>query len=196
MNLQHELATIQATIPKQIFTDELLSKLLLVYHQEVRQKNLPVVEDDCKKGRKALERILNDVQKGALYNIETSFYNNLKWAMSFGFSRGVYVGFQEAFLRAAWTDPFQNLVVNELLITPNMQRYPDYVRERNYCQELYDLLYAQLDSDAQKHLASILCAWDERLHSVLWNAFHMGRQQARALFAEVHPIYLEKNKEK
>lgn len=181
MNLQNELTAMQG----RMFTDELLNSLLGAYRQEMELMHFTAAEDDYAKAKPALERSLTDEQKSFLASIEASSQKNLKRAVSFGFSRGLYAGFNSAFVPDLPEDLFQPLVVDELLTMPNMQRYTEYSNERGKARILYSCLYGQVNDIVQEHLTSIESAWDERLYGVLRHAFDMGRRQAESLVDEI-----------
>lgn len=181
MNLQNELMAMH----ERMFTDELVDSLLSVYHQHMKEENCTAAEDDYAKAKAVMEHSLTDAQKSTLNSIEASWQAILRQAVSFGVSRGFYAGFQSAFDPNAPTDPFQALVVDELLAMPNMQHYTDYTSERNKAELLYTYLDGQVNDIVQDHLTSIVYAWDERVYGVLWHAFSMGRQQAMSIIEKV-----------
>lgn len=181
MDLQNELTAMH----ERIFTDELLDSLLSVYHQHMKEENCTVAEDDYAKAQAVMEHSLTDEQKTTLNAIEASWQKILRQAVPFGFSRGLYAGFQSVFDPNAPTDPFQAFVVDELLTMPNMQHYTDYSSERSKAELLYTYLDGQVNDIVQDHLTSIIYAWDERVYGVLWHAFSMGHQQAQSIIEEV-----------
>lgn len=181
MNLQNELTAMH----ERMFTDELLNSLLGAYRQEMELTHCTAAEDDYTKAKPALERSLTGEQKNTLASIEASWQKNLKRAVGFGFSRGLYAGFNKAFVPDAPEDLFQELVADELLTMPNMRRYAQFDSERAKALMLYSCLYAQVNDIAREHLTSVESAWDERLYGVLRHAFAMGLRQASVLVDEV-----------
>lgn len=181
MDLQDELTAMHG----RMFTDELSSSLLGAYRQEMELMRFTAAENDYAKAKAALEHSLTDEQKSSLADIEASWQRSLKWAVDFGFSRGLYAGFSKAFVPDATEDLFQALVADELLTMPSMRRYTEFNSERDKALLLYTCLYGQVNDIVREHLTSIDSAWDERLYGVLRHAFDMGRRQAASLVDEV-----------
>ncbi len=184
MNLQDRLTALN----KRMFTSEMPDILLDAYHLEMELRNITIPEDDYKKGKAVLEHSLTDDQKDALHEIESSWEKNMKQAVCFGFLRGLYAGFQKAFVPDVPEEPFQTLVVDELLTMPNMKHYTEYYNEREKTRIRYMYLYEQVNDIAQNHLTSIESAWDERVYGVLWYAFNTGCHQAQSLVNEIQYI--------
>lgn len=170
---------------ERVFTDELLDSLLSVYHQHMKEENCTAAEDDYAKAQAVMEHSLTDEQKNTLNAIEASWQEILRQAVPFGFSRGLYAGFQAAFDPDASKDPFQTFVVDELLTMPNIEHYPEYCNEHRKAEMLYTYLDGQVNDIVQDHLTSIVYAWDERHYGILWHAFSMGRQQALSIIDTV-----------
>ena len=181
MNLQDKLYALH----KRMFTAEMPDILLDAYHMEMELRGFTIPEDDYKKGKAVLERSLTGEQTNALLEIESSWENNMKQAVGFGFLRGLYAGFQKAFVPDAPEDTFQTLVVDEFLTMPNMQHYTEYSNEREKTLMRYSYLYEQVDDLSQSHLTSIESAWDERLYGVLRYAFDVGSKHALSLVNEI-----------
>lgn len=140
---------------ERMFTTEMPDILLDAYHIEMELRGFTIPEDDYKRGKAVLEHSLTDGQKNALLEIESSWEKNIKQAVGIVFLRGLYAGFQKAFVPDAPEDPFQALVVDEILTMPNMQHYTDYYSERKKALMRYNNLYDQVNDIAQDHLTSI-----------------------------------------
>ena len=181
MNLQDRLTALH----KRMFTAEMPDILLDAYHMEMELRGFTIPEDDYKKGKAVLEHSLTDEQKSTLASVEASWEKNMKWSVGFGFLRGLYAGFQKAFVPDAPEDDFQTLVVDELLTMPSMQHYTEYYNERQKALLMHTCLYDQVNDIAQEHLTSIESAWDERLYGVLRYAFNVGYKHALSLVDEI-----------
>lgn len=181
MNLQDKLASLHG----RMFTAEMPDILLDAYHMEMELRGFTIPEDDYKKGKAVLEHSLTDEQKNSLHEIESSWEKNMKQAVGFGFLRGLYAGFQKAFVPNTPEDSFQTLVVDELLTMPNMQHYTEYSNERQKALMRYSYLYEQVNVFLQSHLTSIESAWDERLYGALRYAFNIGYKHALSLVDEI-----------
>lgn len=181
MNLQDRLTALH----KRMFTAEMPDILLDAYHLEMELRGFTIPEDDYKKGKAMLEHGLTDEQKNTLHGIESSWEKNMKWSVGFGFLRGLYAGFQKAFVPDAPEDAFQTLVVDEFLTMPNMQHYTEYSNEREKALMRYSYLYEQVNDFLQSHLTSIESVWDERLYGVLRYSFSVGYKHALSLVNEI-----------
>lgn len=181
MYLQDKLAALHG----RMFTTEMPDILLDAYHMEMELQGFTIPEDDYKKGKAVLEHSLTDEQKDTLRSIEASWEKSMKQAVGLGFLRGLYAGFQKAFAPDVPEDPFQTLVVDELLTMPNMQHHTEYYNERQKALLMSSFLYDQINSFMQIHLTSIESAWDERLYGVLRYAFNVGYKHALSLVDEI-----------
>lgn len=181
MDFQKELDAIYAGM----FTDEMLDGLLAAFDRKMALEEFTATEDDYRAGKAALDSCLSGRQKHTLSDIEAASRRNLLRAMRFAFSRGLFAGFQTALVPGTPANQYIRLVADELLVMPNMLRYPAYSAERRHLRGLYDGLYSQLDGEALEHLVSVEVAWDQRLCGVLFLSFELGLNQALSIAGEV-----------
>ncbi len=170
-----------------MFNDDLLNKILQTYKQEIKNEGGNTTEKEYIEGVQALASILNDEQKAALSEMENLCADNVKYALKFGFMRGMFTGFQQFFEENTPKQPFEKFVINEILKQPRMNRYEKYSSKRNEFNEICKKIEAQLDKDQGDHLISVYCGWEERLYGVLRYAFYMGYRYALFIIEEIEP---------
>lgn len=184
MQIRNELVAMAG----RMFDGDLLDKVLAAYKQEMKEDEFDITEKEYDEGAQALSSVLNDEQKLALSEMETLCANNVKYALRFGFTRGVFAGFQQFFVKETTKRPFEDFVVNEILKEPNMKKYGDYYQRRCEFNEINATLEEQLDEANREHLTSVYCGWEGRLYGVLRHAFYMGYRYALSLIEEIGPI--------
>lgn len=184
MHIKNELAAMAG----RMFDGDLLDKVLSAYKQEMRDDGLDVTEKEYDEGEQALSAVLNDEQKRALSEMETLCADNVKYALGFGFTRGVFVGFQQFFVEDTTKKPFEEFVADQILKQPHMNQYGEYSRRRDRFNEINATLEEQLDEANREHLTSVYCGWEGRLYGVLRHAFYMGYRSALSLIEEIGPI--------
>lgn len=184
MQIKNELEE----MTERMFNDDLLNKILETYKQEMKSETGNITEKEYVEGVRALASVLNDKQKNALSEMENLCANNVKYALKFGFTRGMFVGFQQFFVKNTTKRPFEKFVINEILEQPRMNRYEEYSNRRIEFNEICKMIEAQLDKEQGEHLISIYCGWEDRLYGVLRHAFYMGYRYALFIIEEVEPI--------
>ena len=79
---------------ERMFDSALLNRILDAYKQEMQDDEADITEREFETGKKSLLTVLNDNQKLALTEMESLCAENVKYALKFGFIRGIFVGFQ------------------------------------------------------------------------------------------------------
>lgn len=184
MHIRNELTA----MAERMFSDDLLDTILAAYKEEMDDAECGISEEEYRKGAKVLSSALNERQKSDLSEMERLCNENIKYALRFGFMRGVYAGFQQHFTEDSAEQPFHKLVENQLLTEPQMERYPEYCQRRDDANELYHTLEKQLPDNLKEHIISIYAAWDNRLYGVLRYAFYLGYRYALSAVKDVAPI--------
>lgn len=184
MNFKNELKV----LTDQMFDNRLLDALLAAYRQEAEGDGYEIVEKEYCEGAETLSSVLNEEQKAALSKMENLCEENIKYGVRFGFTHGVFAGFQQFFVDETTKRPFEDIVVNEILKEPNMKKYSDYYQRRCEFNEINATLEEQLDEANREHLTSVYCGWEGRLYGVLRHAFYMGYRYALSLIEEIGPI--------
>lgn len=184
MNVKNEIKA----LTERMFNSELLDTLLEAYQQEAEKEGYGIVEKEYSEGTEALSAILNKEQKMALKKMEHLCEENIKFGARFGFTSGVFAGFQQFFMENTTKQPFEDFINNELLKEPNIRKHGGYYQRRCELNNLNTALDGQLDTDSKEHLVSIYSAWDSRLYGVLRHSFYMGYRYAISVIDDVKPL--------
>lgn len=184
MNFKNELGTLS----ERMFNSELLDTLLAAYRQEAEGDGYEIVEEEYSEGAETLSSVLNEKQKAALSQMENLYEENVMYGVRFGFTSGVFAGFQQFFVEETTKQPFEDFIVNQILIEPNMRKYVDYYQRRSELNHIYAMLEEQLDADNKEHLISVYSAWDNRLYGVLRHSFYLGYRYALSAIDCVKPF--------
>ena len=177
-----------AALAERMLPEELLDRILSAYREELEREGCPDSERDYAAGRQALEAALDEGQRAQLASMEEMGRRNLRYALRFGFHRGVYSAFGQRFSEAVPNHLFHILVENELLTQPCMQKYEPYYTHRLKLNAMYAVLREQLSQENGERLLSVYTAWDERLYGVLRYAFYLGFRHAVEIVGEVEPL--------
>lgn len=184
MNFKNELKI----LADRMFNNELLDALLTAYQQEAEKDGYEIMEKEYRVGAKTLSSILNEEQKATLSKMENLCEKNVRYVTKFGFTSGIFVGFQQWFVEQTTKQPFEDFVVSQILEEPNMRKYGDYYQRRCEINDINAALDEQLDADSKEHLISIYSAWDNRLYGVLRHSFYLGYRYALSVINCVKPL--------
>lgn len=184
MNFKNELKA----LAERMFNNELLDTFLEAYRQEAKGGGYEIEEKEYSEGVEALSATLNEEQKTIFVKMEDLCKENIKYGVRFGFTSGVFAGFQQYFVEKTTDQPFENFVHNQILLEPNMKNYSDYYRRRCEINDMNTTLDEQLDATSKEHLVSVCSAWDSRLYGVLRHSFYMGYRYAISVIDCVKPL--------
>ena len=184
MQIKNELEAMM----ERMLNNDLLDKVLETYKQEMQADAIDVAEKEYNEGAQALASVLTAEQKRSLSELESLYADNAKYALGFGFTRGIFVGFQQFFVKDTTKQPFEDFVMNQILKQPHMGRYDEYNNRQIKLNEICKIMEEQLDEASKEHLTSICCGWEERIHGVLRHAFYMGYRYALSIIEDVEPI--------
>lgn len=129
--------------------------------------------------------------------MESLCEENVRYALRFGFTRGVYAGFQQCFVADTTKQPFEELAANQILKEPGMRKYIEYYQRRRQFNGINEALDGQLDETGKEHLVSVYSMWENRIYGVLRHSFYLGYRYALSMMEDVEAIgtstrYIEK----
>ena len=154
-------------------------------------------EADYETGMAQLERILNDDQKVDLKEMEQAYEARRNYASVYGFKCGLYGAFRQHFRQHTAQDGgFQDLVCNELLMQPKMQRHHENYANIEHSNSLDAAISETLSEADQEHLVSIGCAWQQRIYNAAMDGFYCGYRAAYDLMEAIHPLVKAENMDK
>ncbi len=159
-------------IDDRLFCNDLIERAVSAYKQEINDDLMNVNEKEFEEGMKFLSSVLTIEQKAKLSEMEKLFIENINYAFRFAFMRGLYAGFQQYFVQDTTKNPFEDLVINQLLTNPN---------------SIYHILTDSLDTNSREHVTSVYLGWDNRLYGILWQAFYLGYRYSLSAIDTVEP---------
>ena len=154
-------------------------------------------EADYETGMAQLAGILNDDQKADLQEMEQAYKARRNYASVYGFKCGLYGAFRQHFgQNTAQDGGFQDLVCNDLLMQPKMQRHRENYANIERCNILDTTISETLSEADQEHLVSIGCAWQQRIYNAAMDGFYCGYRAAYDLMEAIHPLVKAENMDK
>ena len=184
MNFKDELCAIK----RRTFTPQLRETLLEAYKAEAKDTSVMTEEGDYAEDIKALLPMLNEKEKATLDAVEAKYMQGVELAVSAGYERGIFAGFQQLFSEQPCQRPFKELVVDCVLRENRSQEYEVYREIMGEAELLLMEFREQLNSSAANRLKSIEDAWDERIYGVLRHSFYLGYRYALEIIGKIIPI--------
>ena len=154
-------------------------------------------EADYETGMAQLAGILNDEQKADLQEMEQAYKARRNYASVYGFKCGLYGAFRHHFgHHTAQDGGFQDLVCNELLMQPKMQRHHENYANIERSNSLDAAISETLSEADQEHMVSIGCAWQQRIYNAAMDGFYCGYRAAYDLMEAIQPLVKAENMDK
>ena len=154
-------------------------------------------EPDCKAGYEHLLPLLTDEQKMSLEQMEQAYVQRRNYASQYGFKCGLFGAFRQFFgCSNAKDGGFQDLVVDDLLTQPRMQRHHENFTNIVLCNELDRSIMDALSEENKEHMVSIVCAWQQRVYSAAFDGFYSGYRAAYDLMEDLMPLVKVENMDK
>lgn len=172
LHLENELSV----MAQQLFTEELLDKLLNNNREKSLARDGGAYDWDYHGALEALSPILTTQQKDTLAKMETARRVSLQHLMVFSFHTGLYTGFQQYLSTAPLTGPYLGLVEHAVL--EHAPSYPDYDTSRQQAKSLFEAVHDQLEGSAQDHWITLDLFWDDQEFGLALEAFHLGYRAA------------------
>lgn len=137
----------------------------------------------------SLRRVLTEEQMADLVCLEASCSESRAYAANYGFSAGMFCGFKQFFTEDKDFDGgFDKTVCKDLFQEPLMKRHRENYNRSLHCNELDEKISKHLDESMQKHVVSIRCAWDNRIHYAALQGFYCGYRAALSIVEQVKPL--------
>lgn len=154
-------------------------------------------EPDCKAGYEHLLPLLTEEQKMSLEQMERTYIKRRDYAAIYGFKCGLYGAFRQYFGASRALDGgFQDLVCDDLLTQPGMQRHHEHYANIELCNEIDRAIMDTLSEEDQEYMVSIACAWQQRVYSAAFDGFYCGYRAAYDLMESINPLVKVQNMEK
>ena len=146
-------------------------------------------EPDYQAGFNQLLEVLTDDQKEALNRMEGIYMERRYYAAEYGFKCGLYGAFRQFFGCSGVKDGgFQDLVADDLLTHPKMQRHHTNYANIELCNQIDAQIMQALSEEDQEHMVSVACAWQQRVYSAAMDGFYCGYRAAYEIMNVIDPL--------
>lgn len=146
-------------------------------------------EPDYQKGFNHLMSLLTDKQKEDLNRMENAYAERRYFAAEYGFKCGLYGAFRQFFGCSGVRDGgFEDLVADDLLMQPKMQRHRSNYANIELCNKIDTEIMETLTEKDQEHMVAVVCAWQQRVYSAAMDGFYCGYRAAYEIMDLVNPL--------
>lgn len=146
-------------------------------------------EPDYQKGLNHLMSLLTDKQKEDLNRMENAYTERRYFAAEYGFKCGLYGAFRQFFGCSGVRDGgFEDLVADDLLMQPKMQRHRSNYANIELCNKIDTEIMETLTEKDQEHMVAVVCAWQQRVYSAAMDGFYCGYRAAYEIMDLVNPL--------
>lgn len=154
-------------------------------------------EPDYQKGFNHLMSLLTDKQREDLNRMENAYTERRYFAAEYGFKCGLYGAFRQFFGCSGVRDGgFEDLVADDLLMQPKMQRHRSNYANIELCNQIDAQIMQNLSEGDQEHMVSVACAWQQRVYSAAMDGFYCGYRAAYDLMEDLMPLVKVQNMDK
>ena len=152
-------------------------------------KDFGDTEPDCDMGYRHLLPLLTVDQKTSLEKMEQAYIQRRTYAAKYGFMCGLFGAFRQFFGVSGVQDAgFQDLLCDDLLTQPKMQRHQENYADIELCNQLEQSIMDTLSEEEREHMVSITCAWQQRVYSAAHDGFYCGFQAAYDIMEAIVPM--------
>ena len=161
------------------------------------EKDYGDTEPDCRAGYEHLLPLLTEEQKMSLEQMELAYIKRRDYAAIYGFKCGLFGAFRQYFGASQASDGgFQDLVCDDLLTQPGMQRHHENYANIELCNKIDRAIMDTLSEEDQEYMVSIACAWQQRVYSAAFDGFYCGYRAAYDLMESINPLVKVQNMDK
>ena len=171
------------------------------FQQDIRSlydtKDYGDTEPDCKTSYEHLLPLLTEEQKMNLEQMELAYIKRRDYASMYGFKCGLFGAFRQYFGASQALDGgFQDLVCDDFLTQPGMQRHHENYANIELCNQIDKRIMETLSEEDQEHMVSIACAWQQRVYSAAFDGFYCGYRAAYDIMEDLMPLVKVQNMDK
>lgn len=146
-------------------------------------------EPDYQMGFNHLMSLLTDKQKEDLNRLENAYSERRYFAAEYGFKCGLYGAFRQFFGCSGVRDGgFEDLVADDLLMQPKMQRHRSNYANIELCNKIDTEIMVTLTEKDQEYMVAVVCAWQQRVYSAAMDGFYCGYRAAYEIMDLVNPL--------
>lgn len=171
------------------------------FHQDLREfsdaKDYGDLEKDYEIGYGRMQKVLTPEQMQELTRMEDTYEKRREYAAQYGFKCGLYGAFRQFFGASHAEDGgFQDLVCDDLMMQPKMQRHHENYANIELCNKIDRAIMDTLSKEDQEHMVSIVCAWQQWVHSAAFDGFYCGYRVAYDIMECIEPLVKVRNMDK
>ena len=176
---------ILADLYRRLFTDEMAEAILEAQKQGLWEDGYGFLEQRYQNGRLALFRSCSEAQKAELDEMERLHQENIRYAMSFAFQRGIFAAFQQYFTSDNAGSLFSELIEGSILDAEGRRNFVPYIRREEVAGKLAGQLAEQ--TGREQEMAAITSGWSQWEYGTLTYSFYLGYHAAVMLIDGVDP---------
>lgn len=125
-------------IKERALNDELYQRVYELYQKEIALQKSILTEQEYKEAHTVLRKNLDESKYDDLLQAEKLYEQSAKWLTQFSFIRGMFVSFQDCFVKSGPAESYRSLVFDQVLQMPKMEHYPDYYEKRSKALRLFE----------------------------------------------------------
>lgn len=147
------------------------------------------IEKEYIQSMKWIKTDFSEAKKDVISEIEHLSAKNRDYASNYGFKCGIVGAFKQFYTQNEDMDGgFQQLLCNDLMKQPNMQRHQDYYARECRCNDLIQELSGTLDNSEHCHILAVTSAWEHRIYHAAVYGFYCGYHAAYHAIECVEPL--------
>lgn len=155
------------------------------------------MEKDYEIGYSRMQQVLTNAQMQELTRMEETYEKRREYAAQYGFKCELYGAFRQFFGSSRAEDGgFQDLVCDDLMMQPKMQRHHENYANIELCNKIDRAIMDALSEEDQEHMVSIACAWQQRVYSAAFDGFYCGYRAAYDIMEQIIPLVKVQNADK
>lgn len=171
-----------------VFGDAFLQAIKEFYHASLQRLDDDTIEQDYLSAKAHFDTVLNREQKAKIQEIEMLNSASLSYSAKYGFKCGLYCGFRQYFAVDTDVDAgFNNILCQDLLMQPGMQRHSENYTCLKTAQQLIQEIEEMLSPD-DLHMVSFCCAWNNRIYNAALQGFYCGYRAAYSIIEHIEPL--------
>lgn len=164
-------------------------KYLFDTYKVLAQTDFSEEEKDYTAAEYYFTTTLEQSENEILSQIKTNYEAKLRYASRYAFNAGLYSGFVQHFSNQDLVvDGFEKHLMQALFEMPGMQRHTLFLQMHDENQKLIEQLEIDGDEERRKHLTSIECAWEQRVHWAACHSFYCGYRAAVKVLSRTRGI--------
>lgn len=155
------------------------------------------MEKDYQTGYARMQIVLTGKQMQELTRMEEIYEKRREYAAQYGFKCGLFGAFRQFFGASSAEDGgFLDLVCDDLMMQPKMQRHHDNYANIELRNEIDRTIMDTLSKEDQEYMVSIACAWQQRVYSAAFDGFYCSYRAAYDIMEQIIPLVKVQNADK